>query len=118
MQLDVISTSTHLGVRYRYTNEGVVPLYWLNHLFDWFGVLSGDLSKGVALGAQLPPTNAFADGPDGELARSGRWFARRFVQTACARRVAVRRPGRTNSFSPASALTPRAIARSSLPSGA
>jgi hypothetical protein len=75
MQLEVITTSTHLGVRYRHTNDGVVSLDWLNHLVDWFGVLSGDPSKGRAFGAQLPPTNAlaavFADGPDGVLLEQG-----------------------------------------------
>ncbi len=65
----------HLTVQYQHTNAGDGPVFLFNHLFDWFGVLSGDLTKGAAFDPRLPPTSAlaavFAHGPDGVLLEQG-----------------------------------------------
>jgi hypothetical protein len=75
MRLHTSVQPSHLTVQYQHTHEGDGPLYLYNHLFDWFGILSGDLTKGAALNPTLPPTSAlaavYAHGPDGVLLEQG-----------------------------------------------
>lgn len=64
-----------LLVQYQHSHTGHEPLFLYNHLFDWFGILSGDPMKGAVYNPNLPPTNAlaavYAHGPDGVLLEQG-----------------------------------------------
>jgi hypothetical protein len=75
MQLHASVQPAHLTVQYQHTHEGDGAIYLYNHLFDWFGVLAGDLMKGAAFVPNQKPTSAlaavFAHGPDGVLLEQG-----------------------------------------------
>lgn len=75
MQLFASVQPTHLTVQYQYTHQGPGAVYLYNHLFDWFGILAGELTRGAAFDRNAPPTSAlaavFAAGVDGVLLEQG-----------------------------------------------
>ncbi len=75
MQLHTSVQPSHLTVQYQHTHTGEGPIYLFNHLFDWFGILAAELTKGAAFNPNLPPTSAlaaiFASGTDGVLLEQG-----------------------------------------------
>lgn len=60
MQLFASVQPSHLTVQYQHAHQGPKTIYLYNHLFDWFGILSGDVAKGALHNNSLPPTSALA----------------------------------------------------------